>query len=429
MPQELTEDDVDRAMIETKLRWQLADSVAQGLLLRAGKTPAWLLRITRRGVLKLTLGYPPLVGLDTARVLAREAMADHLAGKTVDPEWVRAAHVRHRIREPAPVVVPYVEPAGPWTWEEAAEAWLRSLEARRRSPVTVASYRKSVLTVLAEFRPRLVRDVTIEDVQEALETVAATYPALAAQALKAARPFSQWLFFRKDKSGFETHRYRRLELPDPEDRRPRGWQPVSLTAVAKLIAMARLGVLTPVVSRALEVIVWTGLPRSAVVPTRHTDIVDGVLTVRPELLKRKDAIRLPLHPRLQELLSCDADDVWVFRQPRQPHRGKPAGHVPVEGLGRATWELPGVPTASEVRLSMTDWLSKNATPNPDAGLLSDSGGNDNATDENGVPVWQRRGWLLDQWYEAVEPFVADQAATLDADEIKAAMRAKRPYKG
>ncbi|WP_062112315.1 integrase family protein [Aureimonas sp. AU40] len=430
MPQEITEDDVDRSLIPTRTRWQVADTVAPGLVLRAGATPSWHLRITKKGILKLAIGGPPSMSLDVARRIAREGLADHLSGKKVDAAWVAKAQKRHDVREVVEAAPRYVEPPGPWRWEDAVEAWLHYLTEKGRSPVTVDSYRKCLLSTLSGMRGRLVRDVTAAEAQAALDEVAATYPALAAQVLKAVRPFSQWISigYRTEKSGVREHRYRRLTLPEPETRRPRGWQPVSLSAVARLVAIARLGVLSPPVSRALEVIVWTALPRSAVVPTRHEDVVDGVWTVRGDLLKRKQSIRLPLHDRLRELLS-GGDDVWVFEQPRRPRKGLPS-HLPVEGLSRATWELPDVPTASEVGLAMRSYLQENGSAPTAVQDLTDSGGDDERRDdEGGQPLWVRRGWLLQDWHEAVEPLVAEQAAGLDADAIRAAMREKRPYKG
>ncbi|WP_279481805.1 Arm DNA-binding domain-containing protein [Aureimonas sp. SK2] len=94
MAHELTEEDVQKAMTLTRDRITFADSLASGLGLRTGKKRAtWTLRFTRPAPeTRRVIGSPPEISLETARVIARRAYAEHRQNAPVSDEWFMALY-------------------------------------------------------------------------------------------------------------------------------------------------------------------------------------------------------------------------------------------------------------------------------------------------------------------------------------------------
>lgn len=414
------------------------DGGCVGLSIRSGReTPTWIVRATTGGLLRKVIGDPRSMSLDIARQIATEARELHHSGGEVSDEWIAAAQVRHGIMPE--VEAPYSEPDGPWTWRQAAEAWFQNLRRRKRSEVTITAYRKGVLVQLGQFADRLVRDVTIEEVQEVIDDLNLHTPALALQAFKAARPFSQFVSIgpQRLKTGIETHPYKRLILPRTiraQSSPMANFNPVHPTAVARLVAICRTVPLDPTTMRALEVTVLTGLRRSAVVSARQDDIKDGVWTVRADALKRKVPMRIVLTDRLAELMTSDHEE-WVFLQPRKSSRGNVA-HIGESAIGRAQWEMPSVPTTSECHASMVRYLTEDGyDPDnpPHTNLLTDAGasareGGDEVMYE-GRHAWEVRSAMIREWSQELEPLITDEIAKLDVDQVMAHVLSMRPKSG
>lgn len=435
-PPPLTHAIVDEALQPSKRRIQLNDGACVGLSLRAGlETPTWVVRGSIGGTLRRVIGDPRTMPLPVARSIATEARDHHHAGGVVDEAWVEAAQQRHGIVRP--VEPPYEEPPGPWTWAQGAEAFLRDLRKKRRSEVTITAHRKGLTTILHRLNDELIRDVSIDDVQEEVDRVYLSTPALAIQAIKAVRPYSQWFSIgpQRLKSGVDTHPFKSLVIPQTERRRPLSIEPVSLSAVARLVAICRTARLDPTTMRAVEVTVLTGLRRSTVVAARKDDISGDVWTVRAETLKRKMPLKVHLTPRLQELMRSDSA-LWVFPQPRQPQgRGAPPAHIKEANVGRATWEMPDVPTPTECRERMIRLLNnehdaRHTNLLNDAGASEAEGGDDKIYYDDGPEFAQTaadiRGDYIGWWSDALESLVAEEMAKLDADELTAAIKATRP---
>jgi hypothetical protein len=433
-PLPISPEEIEQLSKPSPTRIQRNDGACPGLSLRAGlESPTWIVRGTTGGVLRKVIGDPRTMPIEIARKIAVEAKARHASGNKVDDDWVLDAQKRHGMVTPAPVE--YVEPPGPWTWGQAAEAHLRwMLERKGRSPVTVAANRKGLLRTLAEFRDVFITDITLEDVQDEIDRVHLAYPALAVQAVKAARPFSRWWSIgpQRLKSGTEEHVLEDLVVPETTRHRSgsdySNINPVHIYSVARTVAICRLGVLHPTSSRALEVTILTGLRRSAVVSAKHSDIKKGVWTVRPELLKRKVPIKIVLTPRLKELLTSD-DPIWVFPQPRKTKSGE-RSHISDSAVGKATWELPSAPSATECKRSMerflTDYDHEFRTDLlVDAGAAARDGGDDHLVSTGGK-AWQHREELLEVWGKAIEKEVADILPVLDAEALRQTVVGARP---
>lgn len=432
-PPPITPEEIEQLSKPSPTRVQRNDGACPGLSLRAGlESPTWIVRGTTGGVLRKVIGDPRTMPIEIARKIAVEAKAWHASGKRVDDEWVEAAQKRHGMVDPTPVE--YVEPPGPWTWEQAAEAHLRwMLERKGRSPVTVEANRKGLLRTLHEFKDVLITDIRLEDVQDAVDRVHLRYPALAVQAVKAARPFSRWWSIgpQRLKAGTEEHILEGLVVPETTRHRDPGdfstIDPPSIQAVARTVAICRLGVLHPTSSRALEVTILTGLRRSAVVSAKHSDVRKGVWTVRPELLKRKVPIRITLTPRLKELMTSD-DATWIFPQPRKSKDGT-RSHISDSAVGKATWELPQAPNATEAKDRMVRYLQDLGALRTD--LLVDAGasardGGDGHIVEDGQTAADVRADMLRWWSDEIEKWVAEIMPTIDAEALRQTVVGARP---
>ncbi len=362
-------------------QYEITDLKSQGLRLRVGaRGVRWQLRFKIQGDnVRLDIGDIDEWSIAEARDIARQAHADIRSGlKKPNQQWVDEQRIRLGKIEP---------PAKPqddrrldfkWTWEIAKEKYLAWV-AEHRKPDTLRDYRQVLGTKeLERFAGRAVGSITLEEMAAAVEDVYDRGVERQAEKVAATvRPLFKWLGRPAVREQTGVRKGAMLELEAPERRRqgesvhgtqrklkhrPTGEE------LGRIIAICRSGAMDPLVSSAIELVVFSQQRRMQVVLAlrrKITKLDDGEGLWAITAPQRKTAenrgdesdhvvpLPRPAMAAVQRALDwCEDHKAYhiyrsqrVFPQVRPRRRGDevgPLAHLSVSAITHNVSYMPGV---------------------------------------------------------------------------------------
>ncbi|WP_332715780.1 tyrosine-type recombinase/integrase [Pelagibacterium mangrovi] len=351
-------------------RYEVTDTRARGLVLRVGPQGAgWQYRYKHRGKsVRLPLGPVDRWGVAEAREIAAGCAARLAAGPTLPTSdwldwWLRETgrvDVEPEIVD-APVRVRRGEDA-PWTWQDARDAFLDDKKATRR-PKTYEDYRwhlsRAELQLLDD---RLVREISVEDIAAIVSGIHRSGRESTAEHLcRVVSSMWSWLYSpaQRKRSGVQRGAMEDLVAPDRTlDEQPAEESVPSLQDLGRAIAICQVGVLDPVASCAVEMLIWTAQRRytTAIAQVDEFTTIDGETRawVIPSAhmksgrkRRRGDDVHVVplLEPAWKAWLRAGAyneESEYAFPQRRAKRRGDELGHISEFTLSHTLSSLPGM---------------------------------------------------------------------------------------
>ncbi len=471
MPSTITASIVAKAKADAKpgaKRYEISDSRAKGLVLRVGPSGAvWQFRyaVNKRDV-RLALGDVDTWTIAEARDIVSRGQAilrDRLGlpnDAWVERLLVRSGKVAEATMAPAPE-----KPSDlfKWTFERGRAAFLQEA-ARTKSPVTAADYRQKICA--PEFEPFLKRPLPSISRPEMAGVVGKIHRSgRETHAANTARVISaMWSWFEKDQqiaaTGVAPGVMRGLKAPE-RTRRPskRMVADPTLEDLGRIIAIARSGVIDPIIGCAAELVVWTAQRRRAVASPMIEDFrplkgnEEGLWYVFADDRKRSDGdahvVPLPAPAwscvkraiaivqadwlRRRDVDPDEPKPEYLFPQTRARRRGMPMTHLHASTLTHAFGYMPGVSssphrvrdifgTYGERILGWSRLSSKMILDHSEGGLKTDVTGRHYALHDGTHEKWP----IMRKWAAAVQADVEEAIEALEpADELRAAIAAAR----
>lgn len=286
-------------------RVELADADARGLVLRGGPAGLiWQFRFEMNGrSSRLTLGSIDEWSIAEARLLVGDARK-LIAGRIRRPDeaWVQERRVEYgKIEAPKADTDP--RHSIYWTYRQALDHYLDHVK-RTLSDPTYRDYRQTLQS--ADLKPlykRPVPSITRRELSTIIAQVHASGREPTAEAIaRKLKPFWKWLSedLQIDKSGIQPDIMRGLKAParsrrdeDDEDLDQSLYVP-PMHEIGRILAIARSGALDPIVSLAIELMIFAPQRRRAVamaLTSRFEGVgeTEGLWRVPPH--HRKSAIR------------------------------------------------------------------------------------------------------------------------------------------
>ncbi|WP_279479860.1 integrase family protein [Aureimonas sp. SK2] len=462
MPTDLTQKLLEKLLAQRVREPQdVSDGRQRGLVLRSAPTGlSWWLRTKAAGKpRRLLIGTFPAISIASARSMVSDASDALRRGDEVDAAWIAAKRVEVGIDD-APVAPPTPDRPTRWTWEQARDAYLEDA-GRRLRPKTVEGYRQFLShPALLPLAGRPVADISRQDLAVILGDVFGLGAETQATNMgNTLRPM--WSFLSADhvvaKSGVAEGVMDRLRAPKRS--RVSSGRRVERTPgiddVARIVAIARCGALSPVMSAAIELTMLTAQRRFSVVQARRSCLlVEGDLMIWRlplEDLKTGDRrigrhgetvpdheLPLPAATRsaFERALAFERDGDWLLPQTRPRREGGPMTHLHESSLTHAIAELPGSRfSPHDVRRAFTTAVRAAGFPRGSAALILDHG--EGRTDDVTARHYDRfreldeKLRLLTAWSDAVEAaaakIVIDVPALRDhLREVRAKRTKKRP---
>lgn len=251
-------------------QYEITDLKSQGLRLRVGARGArWQLRFKTKGQnVRLDIGDVDEWSVAEARDIARQAQADIRSGlKKPNQQWVDEQRIRLGKLEAPEKPQDDRRLDFKWSWETAKSSYLEWV-AEHKKPDTLRDYRQ-VLNIkeLDRFAGRAIGSITLEEMAAAVEDVYNRGVERQAEKLAATiRPFFKFLGRPAVREQTGVRRGVMIELEAPERRRipesQHGTQkkikhkPTGLE-LGRVIAICRSGALNPLLSSAIELVVFS----------------------------------------------------------------------------------------------------------------------------------------------------------------------------
>lgn len=437
----ITQAIVDKALRSRGERYDVTDARQPGLVLRVGKTGAsWTVRCRVGGpVRKISIGSPPEISIAVARRIAAAVVGRAKAGLEPDFRWIEDERERQGLtveRAPAPPTSSRTT----WMWGEARDRYLAEVR-RIRSSGTVTDYRHTLTNpaVTAAFEGRLVAEIDKKAIAKVVRSIHdAGHERLAEKMLTILRPM--WRFLadpaRSEESGVEDNIVRLLEKPSRSKGSRLLTRTPSIEECARIIAVARSGVLAPTIAAAIELTVLTVQRRRTVVTMRISDldlIDDPVWRIPAEGIKGGQEHVLPLTTHLLRLVREQrkrASAGYLFPGARPRTVGEPLSHLHESSLTHAMSGIPGTEASPhDIRRAFTTFVMtrpRSEVRQPKL-VLDHREGRTDVTGEHydRAEYLEEKGDMLIAWSAALEPEIERQAATLDVVEIRDQMREAR----
>ncbi len=375
MPVDITLKTITKARLDAKgARVNITDSRGRGLVLRGGPEGlVWGHRVQLGGKpCRMVLGTVDRWTIAEARAIA-DAATDYAKThkRAPDDAWLQA-HLVATGKIAAPALAN--DSAGGFpTFAEGRKEYLQYLTGHLK-PATIASYKgfleHAAVRVLDD---RRLPTVTRDDVREIVIAVHAGGHERTAEAIVSAiRPLFSFLGEdgRRKRYGVEPGTMASLQAPprtltdDDGDRY--GDDPWSdgyipeISELGRIIAVARTGLMTPIVGSAVELTCWTVQRRSTIVSARIRDFIDlgdgtGLWNVPASARKgtrrgkkgRPHTIPLPapawdcVKRAYEAAVKRDPNTKWLFPAARPRRAGDEVAHMHASTLTHRFLDIPG----------------------------------------------------------------------------------------
>lgn len=473
---EIRQSTIDRARRDAAagVRREIADISSRGLVLRVQPSGCvWQARIQHRGKAhRVTIGSIDIWSLAHAREVVRSVRwhvtSDH---GVPDAYWVKAQHdrllwvgrqaERKGKNDPddpqpnRPLVRAREERVTTWTYRQAREAWGNYLEAEAAVgnlvPETVRNYSTVVgcpaMRALDAIPVARITDVDVDGIVQAL--VKDGKRSTARDVVRVGKRMWKWLHRPANRaaSGVTRGTLDDVEAPDLGNVKKRQRYP-ELARLGGVVAVARSGVLDPVVGAAIELLAWTAQRRLTIARAHIDELVDwdgrdgwGLWRVGHRKSHRDDGTvphTIPLPPsawvrvraHLAWLATHAPSSEWVFPARRGGRSDEPAGGGHIDP-GTLTKTLPTLPGAGmsphDVRRTFPTSLANAGHHLTFVGYVMDhmSLGSVTTRDENGTTrryteaeALAFNAPVMETWERLLEP-AAQTAALPPLAELKA----------
>lgn len=294
-------------------RVEISDAEARGLVLRAGPTGLiWQFRFEMSGrSSRLTLGSVDEWSIAEARLLVGDARK-LIAGRVrrPDDDWVQERRIEYGKIEAPKSAETDVRNSIYWTYQQALDHYLDHVK-RTLSDPTYRDYRQTLQSKdLAVLHKRPVPSITRRELSTIIANVHKSGREPTAEAIaRKIKPFWKWLSedLQIDRSGIEPDMMRGLKAP-PRSRRDEDDDDLDETLyvppmheIGRILAIARSGALDPIVSLAIELMIFAPQRRRAVAMA---------LTSRFEGVGETEGLwRVPAHHRKTAIRRGDKSDL------------------------------------------------------------------------------------------------------------------------
>lgn len=435
MKEAITKAVVEKAVASRGKRYDITDSRQAGLTLRVNQAGAsWAMRVTLDGKpRRLVLGLASEMSIEVARSIGAKVVAACKANTVPDFRFVEDLRLAHGIGQ-APAVAPPIQGRTTWTFEEARDAYLGSVE-KRLAADTLRDYRHTLTNprvsgslagrLMAEIDARMVGRIVLSIHDDGSERTAE-------KALVVLRGLWKWCAHagRQEDSGVEVNVVRLIEKPGrTKAGRKKAARP-SVDACARLVAACRLGVFPPSQALAIEMLVLTAQRRRTISTMRLNQIEPRAVWMIPgEHIKMGLPHPIPLTKRMVEVVDkarAVMSDGWLFPATRVRRIGARFGHIHGSTITHAVSDFLGTSTPHDIRRAFTTTVNTRAigAVKQPALILDHREGRTDVTGEfyDQAEYLQEKADMLTYWSSVLEPLVESHMTTLDVEVAKTAIR-------